>query len=85
MQRNSFQGVLVTDEVDSYTVFIYRCGHMEWSDEPTTIGFKTDSFFLNNPYSGNNANNISCASSPQSEWSNVLYPLTGVLCVQIYK
>ena len=68
--------MLITDGWNSYTVFIYRCGYMEWSDEPTIIGFKiTQSYFQNNPYSGNYANNIACANSSLSEWSNVLYTL----------
>ena len=77
MQTNSFQGVLITDGMDSYTMFIYRCGYMEWSDEPTIIGFKiTLSYYQNNPYSGNYANNIACVNnSSLSEWNNVLYTL----------
>ena len=62
--------------MNSYTVFIYRCGYMEWSDEPTIIGFKTNTYFQNNPYSGNSANRIACTNSPQNEWSNMLYSLT---------
>ena len=76
MQTNSFQGVLITDGVNSYTVFIYGCGYMEWSDEPTIIGFKTNTYFQNNPYSGNYANRIACANLPQIKWSNTLYSLT---------
>ena len=74
-QTNTFQCILITDGVNSYTVFIYRCGYMEWSDEPTIIGFKTNTYFQNNTHSGNSANRIACANLPQNEWSNVLYTL----------
>ena len=75
MQTNTYQGVLVTDGTNSYSVFTYCCGIMEWSDEPTTIGFKINSHYLNNPYSGNSANTIACANQ-LSEWSTVLYSLS---------
>ena len=81
MQTNSFQGILITDGAYSYTVFIYQCGHMEWSDEPTVIGFKTNSYFQNNQYSGNYAHDISCTNSSENKWSNLLYTLTGGMFV----
>ena len=75
LQTNSFQGILITDGYSSYAVFTYRCGYMDWSDEPTLIGYRIGSYDSTNSYSGNSANNIACAYSPHSVWSNELYTL----------
>ena len=34
---STFQAVLITDDYDSYAVFIYQCGGMEWGG--ATIGW----------------------------------------------
>ena len=75
LQTNSFQGILITDGSTSYAVFTYRCGYMGWSDEPTLIGFRTGSYYTTNSFSGNSANDIACANSPESVWTNVFYTL----------
>lgn len=77
-QTNTFQAVLITDGTASYAVFTYRCGLMNWSENPSVIGFKTETYWETNPYSGDDANDIACANSPGSQWSNVLYTLTSM-------
>ena len=71
--QNTFQAILVTDETYSYTVFIYKCGLMEW-DDGASIGYTSngDPFDNHNPSS----REVACVNSPDSDWSNVLYQLS---------
>lgn len=76
MQRNTYQGVLVTDGTASYTVFIYKCGLMRWSGSASIGYYAEGTFFQNHPQANSNtANSIACANSPTSVWSNVAYRL----------
>ena len=76
-QTNTYQGVLVTDGVQSYALFTYKCGEMEWSGG-ATIGFgANDELYANLRLSGSSqANAVACLNSPTTEWSNLLYKLT---------
>ena len=76
MQTNTFQGILITDGKQSYTVFIYQCGSMEWYRSPT-IGFQADStLYKNHDLSGKSTSeDIACLNAPRSNWSNVVYKL----------
>ena len=79
LQGNSFQVVLVTDGVRSYAVFTYKCGELHWANYNASIGFSaSSSFFANHPLSRqSNVNSIACLNSPTSQWSNVLYQISG--------
>lgn len=72
-KQNTFQAILITDETQSYVVFIYMCGLMEW-DNTATIGYTAngDSFDNHDPSS----NEIACVNGPDSDWSNVIYLLS---------
>ena len=75
-QTNSFQVAAVTDGRDSYAVFTYRCGSMDWSAS-ASIGFSTGErgYFRQHQLSGtSDANAIACLDS--SIYTNVIYKLT---------
>lgn len=74
---NSLQAVLITNGTTSYAVFTYQCGSLSWSRN-TIIGYNAAGrIFENHPLSGRNARNIACTNAPVSNWTNVLYNLTG--------
>ena len=53
LQTNTFQGVLITDIIKSYSAFTYVCGEMEWSGQKATVGYNSNGdYFNNNPASG---------------------------------
>ena len=56
MQTNTFQGVIITDGIQSYFVFTYICGKMEWSGqglETATVGYNSNGdYYDNNPANG---------------------------------
>jgi len=76
LQTNTFQAVLITDGLQSYAVFTYKCGLMQWSGG-AGIGFNTDSRLYKNHYLSTavNTNMIACQNSPTSNWANVIYTL----------
>ena len=67
----------MTDGVQSYALFTYRCGEMEWSGG-ATIGFgASDELHSNLRLSDSfRAVAVACLNSPTTEWSNLLYKLT---------
>ncbi len=87
MQTNTFQAVVITSGVESYALFTYQCGSMEWSGG-ATIGFNTNDtymYFATHRLSGTFAvNEIACLNSPTTVWSNVLYQIgvTGT-CIEV--
>ena len=60
---NTFQGVLITNGVSSYAVFIYDCGSMKWGGG--VIGWQASLSQYNSHYlSGeSNSNDIGCLYS----------------------
>lgn len=72
-QINSFQAILITDGVYSYTIFTYKCGLMEWGSSPT-IGYNAagESYANHDPSSPA----IACLNSPDSDYYNVIYLLS---------
>ena len=64
-QSNTYQGILITDGVNSYTVFTYLCGEMQWS-RGATIGYNAaGDFYFNHPFTGTeNAHTIACENQP---------------------
>ncbi len=79
-QMNTFQGIIITDGVNSYSVFTYKCGEMEWTRNGV-IGFNAaGQFFSNHSLSQmqdlNGAPLIACSNSAASQWTNVVYNLS---------
>ena len=75
-QRNTFQGLVITDFNSSYAVFIYKCSDLEFSGG-ANIGFTAGNvLFSNHRVSGKRAKNIACRNYPESPWVNWVYKLT---------
>ena len=67
---NTYQGLVITDGAISYTVFIYRCGDINWAIWPM-IGFNAAGHsFANHPHPGHE---VACLNSPHSQWYNLVY------------
>ena len=66
----------MTDGSQSYTVFIYRCGLMDWNGR-AVIGFNANNtLYQNHRLAGtSDANDIACLDSPGTVWTNVVYLL----------
>ena len=77
MQTNTFQAIVITSGVESYAVFTYQCGTMEWSGG-ATIGFNANNtYFANHRLSGSfRANEVACLNSPITDWSNLVYQIS---------
>ena len=75
MQENNYQAVLLTDGTQSYTVFTYKCGELNWVRDAAAIGFSAGpSLYANHLLSRRfNVRSIACLNSPESPWSNVVY------------
>ena len=81
LQRNTFQGLAITDGTRSYGVFTYHCGQLEWSGLPT-IGYNDyGNDFFNHDLSGSPfSQDVACSNWPFTPWSNVVVDLTaGIL------
>ena len=79
-QENNFQVVVAANGEQSYAVFTYKCGGLNWTGKcNTSIGFSASStFFANHPLSRQaNATKISCLNNRHDcpEWSNVVYKI----------
>lgn len=75
IQTNTFQGIVVTNSFQTYALFTYECGKLQWSGN-AAIGFKANSRFYGiHSLSGSNASSIACENSPGSIWSNLIYQL----------
>ena len=81
LQTNTYQGVVITNGQQSYTLFIYQCDRMGWSGN-ATIGFSASgNFYQNHHLSGTpNANRIACMNLTDIERSNVVYQLSKFIC-----
>ena len=74
-QTNTYQAIAITDGFQSYAVYTYRCGDLQWSGG-ATIGYNggpIGNFSENHPLSGDNANSIACINTGVTEYSNVVY------------
>jgi hypothetical protein len=74
-EENTFQAVLITDGVDSFTVFTYNCGLMEWDNGGSnTVGFNAaGQVYDNEDPSGID---LACINGNESDWSSVFYKLS---------
>jgi hypothetical protein len=70
---NTFQGILITNGTDSYAVFIYECGGMEW--DGGEIGWRDGSSQqVTHPLNGSsNSSDIGCLYS--ETYSAIVYRL----------
>ena len=78
MQGNNFQVVVATDGNQSFAVFTYQCGGLNWvQGVGATIGFSASKyFFANNPFSRQpNINSIACFNQTCPPWTNVVYKI----------
>ena len=68
---------MVTDGTNSFTIFLYQCGDLEWGDG-TTIGFSASNEFVSNHgLSGTpNVTSIACLNTPDNQFYSLLYELT---------
>ena len=65
---------MITNGANSYAVFTYQCGDINWAGG-ATIGYKaTGSFYQSHAYSGSRASSIDCVNSPTT---NVVYRING--------
>ena len=88
---NTFQGILITDGVNSYAVFIYECGGMDWSGGVIGWWASRSPYGAMDSYSQDyydwhylsgdpDSNTIGCLYS--STYSAIVYKLT---CEYVYK
>ena len=72
-QNNTYQGILATNRVESFALFTYKCGELDWG-RGTNIGFgASDELYANLCLSGTDqATAVACLNSPTTEWSNLL-------------
>lgn len=77
MQKNTFQGIVVTNGTKSYAIYTYHCNDLEWSDG-SVIGFNAGGrYYTNHPLSDSiSARDIDCVHFPESEWNNIIYDIT---------
>ena len=79
-QTNTFQGMLITDSANSYAVFTYYCGDLNYPTfmhyyPPSAIGFSTEDG-LHAVHEATFRSNIACLNHPTSPWVNIVYELT---------
>ena len=69
---------MATDGDQSYAVFTYQCGELNWVRNRASIGFSAGpNLFANHPLSRQpNVNDIACVNQTCSPWTNVVYRIT---------
>ena len=77
-QENTWQAILISNGTDSYAIFTYHCGDINWS-RSTVIGYNAAGVvYMNHPLSGGSLpGDLDCRNAPDSNWTNILYNLTG--------
>ena len=86
MQRNSYQAIIISDREQTFAIFTYQCGMLEWTGlfEHAVIGYNVgegvdDDFpqFDNYGLSGQpNINILACLNEERGvEWSNLVYKI----------
>jgi hypothetical protein len=69
--NSTFQAVLITDGYDSYAVFIYQCGGMEWGGATIGWGYSRDLYEEHYLSEASYSNDIGCRYSSTS--SAIIY------------
>ena len=78
LQTNTFQTVLATDGSNSFALFIYKCGDLDWNGRATVgYGASTEMFSNHRLSRMGNAILISCLNAPENPYSTVTYLITG--------
>ena len=78
-QENNFQVIVATDGDQTYAVFTYQCGELNWiQGDSASIGFSAGpNLFANHPLSRQpNVNDIACVNQTCSPWTNVVYRIS---------
>ena len=81
LQKNTFQGLVITDGSRSYTVFTYKCGLLQWSGldgfyPHAVIGYNFRGQLMNHHLSGSSlVLNVSCTNNSATPWSNLVYAI----------
>ena len=75
LPTNSYQAILITDGTNSYAVYTYMCGEMEWGSS-AVIGFNAaGNYFENHNSSGvPTVSGIACLALPE-QVNNLVYDL----------
>lgn len=77
-QRNTYQGVVITDGTRSYAVFIYNCALLDMHSFGGIGYYFSSALQIEHRLSNTNmSSTIACGNSPGSPWSTVVYPLFG--------
>ena len=71
---NTFQGILITDDVTSYAVFIYECGGMGWGG--ATIGWEASSTEYESHYLSGDSDNYKIGCLYSNKYSAIAYQLS---------
>ena len=88
LQTNTFQAVIVTDGSNSFAIFIYRCGDIQWDFRGfgpgfggATIGFGASSEFFSNHRLAliRDATSIDCINAPENQFFTVLYGISNLV------
>ena len=74
LQTNTYQGILITDGYQSFAVFTYQCGLLQWHGG-ASIGFNGDEGKFYQNYHAADIDDVACSNSPTSPWSNIIYQL----------
>ena len=78
-QVNTYQAVVITDGVTSYSLFTYHCGMLKWSGywRHATIGYNSGGkFYRNDKLTGlSEAKYIGCRNDYSSAYNNIIYQL----------
>ena len=79
LQTNTFQGIIITDGMLSYAVFVYQCDLLQWSglnSRHAVIGYNMNGQFMNHPLSGiPQVSDVDCMNSPSTSWSTLVYQI----------
>ena len=68
----------MTDGINSFAIFIYRCGDLQWpGHQQATNGFAVSSeIVVNHWLSGTPITSIACLNTPDNQFFTLLYKLT---------
>ena len=69
---------MVTDGANSFAIFIYQCGDLQWTRHGATIGFDASFEFVSIHWlsESQNVTSIACLNTPDNQFFSLLYKLT---------
>ena len=77
-QTNTFQGIIITDGMLSYAVFVYQCDLLQWSGliNDAVIGYNMNGRFINHPLSSiPQVADVDCVNSPGTSSNTLVYQI----------